>query len=128
MTAIKALFAIAAVYDGVLGVAFFLAPAALFERFDVPPVNHFGYVQFSALLLVMFGVIFAQIAMNPVGCRNLIPYGIWLKLSYSGLAFWYWSQTDIPWIWKPFAIADLVMLVLFVWAYVVLGKQPQSVE
>jgi hypothetical protein len=122
MKAIKALFAIAAVYDGVLGLLFFVAPANLFERFNVQPPNHFGYIQFPALLLLMFGVLFAQIARDPIRHRQLIPYGIWLKLAYCSLAFWYWAQTDIPWIWKPFAIADLVMLVLFVWSYQWLGK------
>ena len=122
MKAITLLFAIAAIYDGILGLLFFLAPGYVFDRWEIEPPNHFGYIQFPALLLVMFGVMFAQIACNPVRYRKLIPYGIWLKISYCGLAFWYWARTDIPVIWKPFAIADFVMLVLFVWCYQALGK------
>jgi hypothetical protein len=119
---ISLLFWIAAWYDGVLGLAFFFAPTYVFERFDVTPPNHVGYVQFPAALLLMFAIMFARIALDPAANRSLIFYGVWLKASYSGLAFWYWLSTDIPVIWKPFAIIDLVMGVLFVWAYVALSK------
>ena len=117
MKPIPLLFAVAAIYDGILGLLFFVAPGSIFARFEMEPPNHFGYVQFPALLLLMFAVMFAQIARDPHRSRHLIPYGIWLKFSYCALAFWYWVQTDIPWIWKPFAIIDAVMLVLFVLAY-----------
>ena len=122
MLAIRALFALAAVYDGVLGVAFLMAPAAVFERFQVTPPNHYGYVQFAALLLILFGGIFTQVALAPVRCRYLIPYGVWLKLSYCGLVFWYWADSGVPWIWKPFAIADAVMVALFVWSFFAIGR------
>lgn len=117
MKPIPLLFAIAAIYDGILGLLFLVAPGPLFAQLEIEPPNHFGYVQFPALLLLMFGVMFAQIAKNPRRCRDLIPYGIWLKVSYCSLTFWYWMQTDIPWIWKPFAIIDATMLALFALAY-----------
>lgn len=122
MASIRVLFVCAAIYDLVLGLAFCLAPASVFARFDVPPPNHYGYVQFGALLLIMFGVMFGQIAWQPLRYCQLIPYGMWLKASYCLLAFWYWFQTDIPWMWKPFAIADAVMLVLFAWSYFALSR------
>ena len=118
MRLISCLFWIAALYDGVLGFVFLLAPGSLFQRFEVTPPNHIAYVQFPAALLLMFGIMFAKIAIDPGANRHLIFYGLWLKASYCGLAFWYWLSTDIPVIWKPFAIIDLVMAGLFVWAYV----------
>jgi hypothetical protein len=51
--------------------------------------------------------------------RHLIVYGILLKVSYCGLAFWYWATEGIPGLWKPFAVADVVMAALFVWAWTV---------
>jgi hypothetical protein len=122
MKPIPLLFAIAAIYDGVLGLLFFAVPGSIFARFEIEPPNHFGYVQFPALLLLMFGVMFAQIAWDPRRFRHMMPYGIWLKFSYCALAFWYWVQTDIPWIWKPFAIIDAIMLVLFALAYISIGR------
>jgi hypothetical protein len=116
------LFAVAALYDGVLGFAFLTAPAQLFEWAKVTPPNHFGYVQFPAALLLIFGIMFTTIAIRPFACRSLIPYGILLKVAYCGVAGAYWILTDIPFIWKPFVVIDAVMGVLFVLAYMALAK------
>jgi len=112
--AIQLFFLIAALYDGLLGLAFLVAPVALFELFQVTPPNHIGYVQFPALLLVLFAWMFLRIARDPVFNRNLIPYGIGLKVSFCAVVFGHWVMKGIPAMWKPFAVADLVFLVLFV--------------
>jgi len=123
---VSALFYLAALYDGVLGAAFLVAAPALFEWVGVAPPNHFGYVHFPAALLIVFALMFISIARDPVGNRRLILYGILLKVSYCAVAFYHWVAGGIPFIWKPFAIADLVFLVLFVWASMVLSKQADS--
>ena len=46
-----ALFVIAALYDGLLGAAFLVAPAEIFRIADVTPPNHWAYVQFPGALL-----------------------------------------------------------------------------
>jgi hypothetical protein len=119
---IRPFFVIAALYDGILGLAFLFAGSAMFERFNVTPPNHFGYVQFPALLLIIFAIMFLEVARNPAGNRNLIRYGILLKASYCGVVFFYWFTSGIPGMWKPFAIADAVFLVLFALTCAVLGK------
>jgi hypothetical protein len=115
--AIAVLFLIAALYDGALGASFLVAPGLVFRLADVPPPNHWAYVQFPAALLLVFASMFAAIARDPIGNRNLIVYGILLKVSYCGIAFWYWFTAGIPGLWKPFAVIDLVMGVLFVLSY-----------
>ena len=124
--AVSLLFVIAALYDGLLGCLFLFAAGPLFQWFKVEPPNHFGYVQFPAALLVVFALMFLAIAINPFANRNLIPYGILLKVSYCGVAFFYWFTTDIPKMWKPFTIFDLVFIVLFAWAYFSLGKKTEN--
>ena len=47
---IRILFALAAAYDGVLGIAFLLAPSYPYSLCGVTPPNHWGYVQFPAAL------------------------------------------------------------------------------
>ncbi|MBD3243069.1 MAG: hypothetical protein GF331_20935 [Chitinivibrionales bacterium] len=121
--AITVLFAVAALYDGLLGAAFLLAGRPLFEQFAVPPPNHFGYVQFPAALLVVFALMFLAIAKDPPRNRNLIPYGMLLKASYCGVVLFHWVTTDLPGMWKPFCIIDLVFLGLFGWAWLALGRQ-----
>ena len=116
-TWIKPFFVFAAVYDGVLGLAFFLAPLQIFALYGVEPPNHLAYIQFPALLLITFAAMFLHIASNPARHRDLIPYGMALKVAYSGLAFWYEATEGIPAMWIPWAWADLGFLIAFVFAW-----------
>ena len=120
--AVRTLFWIAGAYDGAIGLAFLLAPAALFARFGVTPPNHYGYVRFPAALLVIFGLMFFAVAADPRGNRNLIPYGILLKLAYCGVVFGYWIESGLPGMWKPFAFFDALFAVLFFLAWRQLGS------
>jgi len=120
--AVSLLFVVAALYDGLLGLLFLFAGASAFQWFGVTPPNHWGYLQFPAALLIVFAIMFAMVAKNPVANRNLIPYGMLLKVSYCGVVFFHWFTAGIPDMWKPFAFGDFAFLVLFVWAYQSLKK------
>ena len=124
--AVRVLFAVAALYDGLLGLTFLIAGESIFTRFDVTPPNHWGYIQFPALLLITFGLMFLQIATDPGRNRNLIPYGVALKVSYCAVVFYHWLGAGIPALWRPFAVADLVFAVLFVWAYLAIAEPDSS--
>ena len=121
------LFYIAALYDGVLGIAFLFGAKSVFEWFNVTPPNHFGYAQFPGALLIVFALMFLAIARKPAENRNLIPYGILLKVSYCGVVFYHWISAGIPSMWKPFAIVDLVFLLFFALAYRGLGASSRAV-
>ena len=110
------LFYIAAAYDGILGIVFLEWPMCIFEHFEITPPNHPGYVQFPAMLLIVFAILFVNIARKPVENRSLIFYGILLKVSYCTVVFAYWFTDGIPVIWKPFAVFDLIFIVLFILA------------
>jgi len=122
-SAMTALFTVAAGYDGVLGVLFLILPWRLYEAFGVTPPNHWAYVQFPACLLLVFALMFLAVARDPEANRALIPYGILLKVAYSGTVFSYWMLQSIPPMWKPFALADLLFILLFAWAYLTLGAR-----
>lgn len=120
---IRALFLVAALYDGLLGAVFLFFGATVFTWFQVEPPNHMGYVHFPAALLVVFALLFFNIAQDPGRNINLIPYGIMLKVSYCAVVFFHWLTAGIPDMWKPFAVFDLIFLLLFVWAYSTLVKK-----
>ena len=120
---IRLLFAIVGVYDFVIGLAFLGFGPALFEATGVPAPNHWGYIQFASLMLVTFGAMFFAVAASPVANRNLIPFGMLLKLSYVGIVAYYWMATDLPFLFKPFAVVDALMFVLFVVAYRELARE-----
>lgn len=111
------LFGIAGIYDFAIGLVFLLAGPQLFAANGITAPNHWAYIQFASLMLIIFGCMFFAVAHDIRANRNLIPFGMLLKISYSGLAGYYWATTGIPTLFKPFAIIDIVMLVLFVVAY-----------
>lgn len=119
---IRPLFVFSGLYDFIIGIVFLFFGSQLFDQTGVPQPNHWGYIQFGALLLIIFGLMFIAIAINPHKNRNLIPYGMLLKVAYSGLIFQYWFTTDLPGLFKPFAVIDVLMLIGFVVAYFELAK------
>jgi hypothetical protein len=114
---IRILFYIAGAYDFVIGVVFLFFGAQLFDLAAIPHPNHWGYVQFGALMLMVFGSMFLAIARNPVSNRNLMPFGMLLKISYVGIVSYYWATTGCPFLFKPFVVIDFVMLALFAMAF-----------
>ncbi len=123
---LKPFFILSGCYDGILGLAFLFFAGAIFERFGVTPPNHLAYVHFPALLLIVFAIMFFRIASDPVKNRELIWYGIGLKISYCTIAFWYQLKEGIPSLWIPWAWADLVFLALFVYALKITGLETAS--
>ena len=83
---IKLLYAGAGLYDGILGLAFLFFGRQLFEAFEVTPPNHYGYVQFPALLLIIFAVMFFQIAITIRHPRSFIA------LRISAVIRWRWPS------------------------------------
>lgn len=119
---VRLLFILAGLYDGLLGLAFLFFAPAVFDYFGVTPPNHFGYVRFPAMLLLVFALMFFAVAADPKRNRNLIPYGILLKVSYCSAVGWYWFRDPaFPWMWQPFFFFDLLFLVAFVWAFRKIG-------
>ena len=120
---ISPLFYLAGLYDGLLGLVFLFFALQVFDLFGITPPNHLGYVQFPAALLVVFAGMFYVIARAPLKNRNLIPFGALLKVSYCAIVFYYWLSSGIPGMWKPFAVIDLLFLLLFLWAYKSMGQK-----
>ena len=119
----KMFYILAALYDGVLGVAFLFAPLAIYTAYGVEPPNHMAYVQFPGMLLIVFGAMFYQISKDPARNRGLILYGCGLKVSYCSMVFYYMGTSGVPAMYVPFAWADLVFLALFIMTYRSLGAK-----
>jgi hypothetical protein len=117
LSVVRLVFVIAGLYDFVIGLVFLSMGPQIFDATGVPPPNHWAYIQFGSLLLMVFGTMFFAVAYDPVANRNLMPFGLLLKLSYTGLVAYYWFTTDCPMLFKPFAIIDALMFVVFLLAY-----------
>lgn len=123
---IKPLFIVAGLYDALLGLIFFFAHDGIFQRFEITPANHPAYIEFPALLLIIFGAMFLQISSDPDRFRFLILYGMALKVCYASLAFWYQITSEIPFVWVPWAWADLVFLIAFYLAWKTLSDDTRT--
>jgi hypothetical protein len=119
---IKPLFIVAGVYDGALGIAFLFFGGQIFRMSGVTPPNHMGYIEFPALILLVFAAMFFQVASHPATNRALIPYGAGLKAAYCGVSFWNAINGGIPSLWMPWAWMDLIFLVLFLIAWTHLNR------
>jgi hypothetical protein len=122
---IKLTFLIGGIYDAVIGLGFLLFAGRIFEAGGITPPNHPGYVQFPALLLIIFGWMFLRISHDPVRHRDQMLYAMGLKIAYCAVVFGHWLSGGVPGIWKPFAWADLVFLALFfvAWRTTVAGAE-----
>jgi len=125
---IKPLYIAAGLYDGILGAFFLVAPLRLFRFCNVAPPNHIGYVQFPAMLLIIFAVMFFSIARNPSANRNLIFYGILLKFSYCSVVFFHRLFGEIPAVWMSFAYIDLAGMFVFIYVYKIMHPSPRTIE
>ena len=122
LTLIRILFLFAALYDFILGLGFLFFGPQIFERYNITAPNHWAFINFCCLLLMIFGLMFMMVAIRPQSNRNLIPFGVLLKAAYIGVAGYYWSVGGIPDAFKPFIFVDAVMLLAFVWAYLSFPK------
>lgn len=118
----RLLFGFSAAYDGVLGIVFLFWGMTIFGQAGVEPPNHPGYVHFPALLLLVFAAMFWRIRQDPVRFRDMIPYGIGLKLSYSAVIFYHQVAGGIPSMWIPFAWIDMLCVPVYLHAWWQTGR------
>jgi hypothetical protein len=111
------LYYTACAYDGILGLLLLVVPATVYSVMNETPPNHYGYVQFPAALLLVFAWMFWNTARDVQRNRHLIPYMIAFKLSFALTVIGYWLTGDIPGMWKPFAVVDLLFAAAFYLSY-----------
>ena len=125
---VRVLFGIAGAYDFLIGVAFVFFGPQVFDAVGIPHPDTWAYIHFGSLLLAIFGLMFFAVAYDPHTNRNLIRYGLLLKLSYVGLVLYYWYATNVsvPLVFILFAMIDAVMYALFLMAYLRLPKMSRQ--
>ncbi len=110
---IRPLFVVAGCYDLILGLAYLLAYKPVFAHFGVGLPNHPGYVQLNAIFVAIFGLGFLLVARAPERNRDIIKLGVLLKLAYGGLVLTYYFMGNMPTMWVPWAVIDLLFMAAF---------------
>jgi hypothetical protein len=118
----RGLFTIAAIYDLLLGITFAFFPARAFAALGIseklPAFG--GYLTLLGAFVLVIGIAYFLIARGDLRRnRDLILVGTLYKLAYSGTAFYYWSQGNLPHIafGALFGVADAVFFVLMAECY-----------
>jgi len=125
----RGLFLVAAIYDGVLGIAFTFFYQPVFELLDVTPPES-GYIPLLGAFLFVIGVAYFLIYRGDLSRnRDMIFVGTLYKLAYSSVVFVYWAIGDVPHVLFAalFGIADMVFFVLMLECYLYLGRSRPGV-
>ncbi len=124
----RSLFAVSAIYDFLLGVTFMFfaerAFAALGISDKLPAIR--GYLTLLGAFVLVIGIAYFLIARGDLRRnKDLILVGTLYKLAYSGTAFYYWYQGQLPHIafGALFGVADAVFFVLMAECCVFLKKE-----
>ena len=127
----RSVFAIAAVYDVLLGITFTFFPTRVFDalgiRKKLPAFG--GYLTLLGAFVFVIGIAYFLIARGDLR-RNLdlILIGTLYKLAYSATAFYYWSAGNLPHIAFAalFGVADAVFFILMAECYAFLKREIKS--
>jgi hypothetical protein len=124
----RGLFAIAAVYDVLLGITFTFVPARAFAALDIseklPAFG--GYLTLLGAFVLVIGVAYALIARgNLLRNADLILVGTLYKLAYAATTFYYWWAGSLPHVafGALFGVADAVFFILMAECYWSLEKK-----
>lgn len=118
----RGLFLIAAIYDLVLGLAFFFFYPQVYSFFKITPTDYPMYLQMAAAFVVAMGIGYYFIYKNLYRNIDLVKLGIVYKLVYGGLTsyFYFNDLANVVFFW--FAIIDAIFLLFFVWFLVYAKK------
>jgi len=123
---IRILFVFVGIVEFVLGPLFIFFPGLVFELSKITPLKNLEYIQFPALLIMVFGLMMFSVARNPVKNVNLIPYICLFKVSYITVVFYNCFAKDLSSLWIGFSFFDIAYLIGFLIAYKQLKEQHES--
>jgi hypothetical protein len=109
------LFLIAALYDFILGLIFFVFWRFIFDHIlKIPYPNYPAFYQAAAAFIFTMGLGLYFVYRNLYRNIDIVKVAIVFKLFYSGLAFYYVIVENMSWIFSVFGILDLIFVVLFI--------------
>jgi hypothetical protein len=113
----KQVFAIAAIYDIVLGAAFILFYDPILEALDITAPDNTSYIHLSAVFVLVQGISYVFAWQDLTGNLGIVRVGVIYKAAYFLVALYYLVTDDLlHWVFFVFGVADLGFLLLFLGA------------
>ncbi len=119
---IRTIYLVGGVYDMVAAVVFGLFFKAIYNSFGVELPNHDGYIQITAMYIFVFGFGYYLVYKNPLESLGLVIIGIMMKFGFCIVIFGHYLFSQIPAMYIPFGLIDLVFGVVFLFTYAPLKK------
>lgn len=116
-------FGSGAVFNALAGLPFVLAPqwmSGLLGAQGGPLASLF--MQLTGGCVLLFGVIYALIANDPLRYRPLILLGVAGKLMVVALVWYYWAQGALGWLLPLLVLVDALYSVCFLRAFRLLAR------
>jgi hypothetical protein len=111
----RSFFLIAALYDMILGAAFFFLYGPLFEMLGVALPNNTSYIHLTAAYVFVQGLGYWFVYQDPGANRGIVKVGAVYKFAFSALALYYTviGQLLHP-VFLVFGLLDLLFLIGFI--------------
>lgn len=111
----RTFFLIAALYDMILGAAFFLLYGPLFDMLGMALPNNTSYIHLTAAYVFVQGLGYWFVYQDPPGNRGIVKVGAVYKFAFSALALYYAAIGQLlhP-VFLAFGLLDLLFLIGFV--------------
>ncbi|MFN8635500.1 MAG: hypothetical protein U0893_16765 [Chloroflexota bacterium] len=110
----RTLFVVAALYDGILGVAFFFLYQPIFQLLGIPLPDNASYIHLSAGFIFVQGVGYWLVSRDLQRNLDLVRVGALYKAIYVAVAVYYLGTGQILHaVFAWFGLFDFVFLLLF---------------
>ena len=114
MSTYKTFFLVAALYDIVLGAAFFFLYGPLWDALGIALPNNTAYIHLTAAFVFVQGVGYWFVYQDPDGNHGIVKTGLVYKTAFAGLAFYYLAIGQLlhP-VFLVFGALDVLFLIGF---------------
>lgn len=111
----RTFFLIAAIYDLVLGAAFFVLYGPLFDALGIALPNNTSYIHLTAAFVFVQGLGYWFVYQDPEENRGIVKIGVAYKAAFSAVALYYLviGQLLHP-VFAVFGLLDVAFLIGFV--------------
>lgn len=112
----RGVFLVAALYDLVLGLAFFFLYPWVYGTLGIALPTEPAYLHAAAGFVFVQGIMYLLVYRNMERNVDLVLVGVIYKAVYSGVAFFHWGTGTLPHsIFALFGFLDVIFLALFVY-------------
>lgn len=115
MSRYRTFFLVAALYDLVLGAAFFFAHGPAFDLLGIDLPTNTSYIHLTAAFVFVQGLGYWFVYQSPIANRGIVKIGVAYKAAFAALSIYYFAIGQLlhP-VFLVFGLLDIAFLVGFI--------------